>query len=720
MAEPLDDELSMLDFELDTSDLDPIINDPAQNSAANQNAISDFDRFIATNLFDTQPEKRKQYLKQLGYEMNPKDDNLYRPIGSKGNYREIDPDNSFLGFIPAYKVWTEEGRKELARDFGDIAYDTLEGVGIGAASASAFAAGVPPGAAGGAAIGAPLGPGGAGAGASIGGIVGGLGAAGAAGAAAKAASENFKSVVGNFMLDEDIPLDVKRTMYQSLTAGTFSAAGTGLGKMVNNWSKINVDKAQDALKEAAIRKSGGTFNQNLMDDLIKNPQQYTQEAVKDSTKKLLSLRDEIFGTSAENPTTTRQLTGGIAKDKIGKLNKQADLEIEKLSQMDEANFTVEEIVDVMRDRLKVVGDKTFQTDAEIKAAKYFRKELDRVMKRASEPAKSSAPVILDEAGNPIQSQAALRELTFKEGRDLLKSWQNAAFQEGPIKDNPVAKSLANGLKELADEKAQALGSNLKQINSQRSEILSTYKDMQRMIKDGTMQNAFVGKDSISKEATKRMFEKMDDVLGTEFGPTVEKTQFQSAVEKLYNSPSAFGSGSVIGDALREGFKSAPSEAFKFGTLGGAIGAATPGGAAQTASALAGIGAVKGFAEGAKRGATLSSPSKMLGTFTKQNARIDRLAKLGAEQKASEAAAAGAQRALGLGQVGNKARIAGLGQTAATTGGAREFTEKLMDMPPEGPVANPAQPPVQGAGESAIPEDELNMLDFELDLSDLDQ
>jgi hypothetical protein len=698
------------DFNLDLSSLDNI-NDPKVNKAANQNPLGNFERFIATNFFDTQPERRKQYLKQLGYEMNPKDENLYRPIGSDGNYQEIDPDNAFLGFIPAYKFWTEEGRKELARDFGDISYDMLEGVGLGSASAAAFTGGATVGGAQGALIGSAGGPAGATIGGSAGALVGGLGAAFTAGTAAKVASEKFKETIGNLMLDEDIPLDKKRLMYQSLTAGALSAAGTSLGKVINNWSKISTENAQSALKQAAIRKSNGTFNSELMDDLVKNPKDYTPQAVDDATSKLLDLKDTIFGTSVENPYTTRQLKGGIAKDKINKLNNQADLEIQKLSNMDEANFTVKEIVDVMRDKLKEVGSKTFQTDAEIKAAKYFRKEINRIIKRASEPevkATSNAPVILDQAGNPIQSNTGLRDLTFKEGRDLLKSWQNAAYEEGPIKGNRIAIDLARGLKDLADDKAQALGSNLKSINQKRSEILTTYGNMQKMIKDGSMQNAFVGKDSIAKESVRRMFDKMDEVLGTNLGPTIEKAQFQSAVERLYKSPNAFGSGSVVGDALKEGLRSAPSEAFKFGTLGGALGAVTPGGAAQTASTLAGVGAVKGFVEGARRGAQLASPETMINQFTKQNANLTRLASLSAEQKAAEAAKAGALRAAGVGQVGIRGTAAGVGQTVASTQVARMAGEQFADIPPEGPVRTA----------STSPEDEIDPFNFELDLSGL--
>ena len=43
--------------------------------------LSDGHRYVLQNFYDTQPKLRKQYLKELGYEMSDSDKNLYKPIG---------------------------------------------------------------------------------------------------------------------------------------------------------------------------------------------------------------------------------------------------------------------------------------------------------------------------------------------------------------------------------------------------------------------------------------------------------------------------------------------------------------------------------------------------------------------------------------------------------------------------------------------------------------
>jgi len=88
------------------------------------------ERLIINNFFDSNDAARKKYLKQLGYESDVSDDNLVRPIGSKGDYIEIDP-----GFTDAFKKGgMSELMGEVFLDTGDIAYD-LSDVGAKVLSA---------------------------------------------------------------------------------------------------------------------------------------------------------------------------------------------------------------------------------------------------------------------------------------------------------------------------------------------------------------------------------------------------------------------------------------------------------------------------------------------------------------------------------------------------------------------------------------------------------
>lgn len=587
----------------------PDVQNPEVNSRSNENGLSDWQRFVVKNFFDTQPDRRKAYMKRLGYEVG-KDGESYRPIGSDSKHQPIEEDNAFLGFIPVYKVWTPEGRGELMRDIGDITFDVgVEGPITGAMSTYVGGQAAAGGAAAGAGVGTLVAPGpGTVAGGAIGGILGGLSGAVAGGAGGKATAEVIKKGVGDFFLDESVPLDLQQTVYQSLTTGALAGVGRGGSQALQAWRKIKAENLQKTLKEIAVRKSNGTWNNELATDFAQNPEKYTPENVSGATRKLLEFADSIFGTSEKMPHSTRELKGGIAKSKINPLNEIADLEIDTLSKMPEANFTVEELAGTLREKVASLQAKKFRTVDEDKALGFLEKELEGMKSKL------------------VNENGTYSEATFKEGRDFLKRLQNAAFEKGsPVEGSLAVVQATRGLKELADAKAGALGSRLPEINAKRSEILTTAQNMKTILKDGTMQAAFTGRDSIAKQRAQRMFEEADRVLDTNLADGAKTLQFQSAVERLYEAPGSFGSGAVIGDAMREGLKQAPKDAFRYATVAAApagLGVLPP----SVVPAAGAIGGLKGLATGLKTGATFSSPDTLVKQFSKVKARIDVLNK----------------------------------------------------------------------------------------------
>lgn len=598
-------------FPLDTSGIDP--HDIKQNPHAALNGLSDFQRFITKNLFDTQTERRREFLRQNGFEMS-EDGEGYRPLGSKAEFQPIDPDNRFLGFIPAYNVFTPEGWKEIVKDLGDIAFEmtaetALIGAGQLAGAAGIGAVGATSGAIAGGATGAGI-PGAA-VGAVLGGGAGAIAGGGVGAAGGKVASEKLKEALGNLFLDKDIPLDQKELAYQSLTAGLMSQivklGGPALQKMIKKWRLAKVKDTEAAMKRITVQKSNGKFNNELVDDFARNPDRYTPDNVQGATKRLLEIRDEIFGTSVDQPSTLRQIRGGVAGKAMSKLNKKADLEIERLSLDPRVNFTVDEIENIIKRRMEPLSKKSFPEPQEVQALKYFQGRLKALRKGAQ------------------TEKGAFRELNFKEGRDFLKQMQNAAFKEGQVKDNGFVKDAAAGLKQLADAKAGELGSDLPSINASRSEILNFYNAMRRKVTDGTIQNAYVGNDSVSKQRVIETFQRMDELLlphmdeaardeiGGSFEGLIKSEQFKSAVERLYKEPRAFGSGSVFRDVLREGLREGVKGGFAGGSAGAAIGAPVTG---------AKIGFGLGFTQGARRGAALSTPERLPQQFSKIRTRID--------------------------------------------------------------------------------------------------
>lgn len=602
--------------------------DIRRNSAAAQNGLSDFQRFAVQNFFDTQPKRKKAFLKQLGYEMD-KDGEKIRPLDSDGSFKPIDPGwfdgDGPMGFIGLDKMFSDDGRKELLRDLSDISYDTL---GAGTLTTVGAVKGAGVGTAAGAAIGSPTGPG-AGITAIVGGILGGF----TGGAAGNAAAEGIKDVIGDFLLDEEIPMDMKETFYQSLTAGALGSlakgGGAALKKMIGAWKMRGVTGsgglkgAKEALKQAAIRKSNGTFSQDLVEDMIQNPKNYTREAVDGATNKLLDFSDEIYGTSAGKPIhTTRKLEGGLVRDVINPLNDRADLEIQKLAKDARARFSVEDLVKVVNKRLEPLTSKKFNTKEEEQAISFLRGEVSRLKAKMIKPKPSPKPKsgILDASGKPIDVPEPdlpdeFEELTFKEGRDLLKSWQNSVYQEGPVKGNSALKGVTADLKNLADKKATKLGSDIADINAERHLILKTKENFDRLIKDGHLQNSYVGKDNISRKRANRMFEEMDRVLGTDLANQSKSLQFQSAVESVYNKPNAmFGNGSAVSEGLKEGLNESVKQAFRYGTAGSVVPGVGPMVGAK-------FGAVKGGIQGFGQGMSFASPEAFLKKASKIQSNI---------------------------------------------------------------------------------------------------
>lgn len=595
----------------------PDPSDPAINSRANQNGLTAWQRFVVKNIFDTQPKKRAQYLKEIGYELNPKNEEEYRPLNSTSKFVDLEskfnePEREFFSLktLTDPEAW-KAFAKELAQDAGDILVDTvvegpitsagqLLGSNVGAAGAGAVTknpVGIAAGAAGGGAVGA---------------------------AGAKAFVEAIKAGVGELALDGDVPHDYQESVYQSIMTGALATVGKLGTDAFRKWAKIDATKAQKMLKQIAVRKSNGTWNDKLATDLAQHPEKYTPEAVEGATAKLVEFADKIFGTSAKNPYSTRQLKGGIARKAIDPLNERADLEIAKLSQMPEANFSVDEIVNSMRKRVEHLQGKVFLDQDEEAALNFISKEIEGLKMKARQPGLQLGP---NGEGVPAMPGDAVRyrELSFKEGRDFLKRLQNAAFQAGPVKDNSTMKALANGLKDFADAKAAAVGSDLPAINARRSDILALYRDMERTFTDQALQAAYTGKDRLAKQRVQRMFSRADELLDTNLADEARDLQYASAVEALYNAPSAFGSGSTFMDMLNQGSKRASTTAFRYGSVVSGATAPLPVDfvtKAKLTGAAAGVGAVKGFIEGAKEGASFASPENLVRDFSKIKARID--------------------------------------------------------------------------------------------------
>jgi hypothetical protein len=163
------------------------------DDAVETKPITALDRYVLQFIFDTQPERRKQYLKEKGWDVDPKDENRIRPLGTKGEFdTEIDPGGFFnvKQYLPknaskdeVYRVATE-----LFTDVNEGILDFLQGAVIEGAGV----AGMVPGAAVGTAVGGPVGT-----------VTGGTIGRSLGRAAMFQVMEQMKDQIGDYLTDTD-------------------------------------------------------------------------------------------------------------------------------------------------------------------------------------------------------------------------------------------------------------------------------------------------------------------------------------------------------------------------------------------------------------------------------------------------------------------------------------------------------------------------------------
>lgn len=558
--------------------------------------LSDVNRLIIQNIFDSNPKKKAAFIKQLGYEINPEDDNQYRPVGSTGGYAEIDPG------VSAY--FKSGGLKELVKDFGDVAWAALVDTPM-------IAAGAAPGATAGLGAGAVTGiPPIAAATSVLGGITGGSFGA--------AASEAFKQGAADLLLDENIPNDKKAMALQAFIGGVSGPIFKGGRAIKAEVAQQIVKSRQKAIINAAS-SSGGGLTPEILEKAAKNPEIFSREAVKGATDRLKGTYKELFG--IESPLTIDspdRLRGGAFGKALDPLNKLANTEVENLALNPNASFDVSELkapIEAVASRLANKFDRSADEEA---ALKYLKQKYNFLDSKVA--AKEGEKAVVDDFGN----QAAAKKINFKEAREFLNVLQDDAFNR-EIPGSSYLRQVIGGnrdqnqIRALLDQKAEAVGSSLPSINKRRSELLNVYNAAQESLTPQNVTAAFMGNDSIKKSAIRDVFGAMDQTLGTNYSQSFETGAMQKAVEDMYANPKAFGSGRVVGEALK----------------GAGTGGLTGAGAGAAAGAITGVGAgpgaviggVGGAIAGASRAAALATPERALSTIASQSDKIDELGAL---------------------------------------------------------------------------------------------
>lgn len=258
------------------------------------------DRLALTIIFDTQPKKRAAFLNKLGYEMDPQNDNRYRPIGSKEKFlREIDP----LG---------GEETSSTKAYFKELAADALEAgaVGVqGAGELAGFAAGGPAGR-----------------------------------ALAYNVIESAKDTLAPLFLDKDIPTD-----YALRAAQT--AYGAILPEAMAGGSKLATDKLIKPALEGisnGVRKlykfGGGNISDTVWQGLQKNWKLLSDEkALKSAGDAIDSTVEKLYGMEAGDKVIPKKIEpGSLFSDALNALEGPRRAEASKLSAIGQASISKDE------------------------------------------------------------------------------------------------------------------------------------------------------------------------------------------------------------------------------------------------------------------------------------------------------------------------------------------------------------------------------------------
>ncbi len=623
MAGPLPDRFKGFQIQIPGDASDPEFNP----GASNRNGLSDKQRFVLQNLFDTQLERRRGFLKQLGYEMSD-DGAEIRPLDHKGKFKPIDPSpystegaikGEGFGGLMSFKELITKGKAEAGRDLTDLTMDTAGGAFVGGAATAGGAVGSAAGllAGPGAVVASPL-----------------LGLVGAttAGAAANAGVEVLKMALGDLYLDENIPMNLKDLAFQSVVAGGFSGGGHVMASALQKFRKMGAENLKKALAETFAVRSNGKATPELVLDFMTNPERYTPDKVKGATERSVDFVDNIFGTDVDHPKLGKSLKGGVHGKVMDDLNKRAELALEELSHNPEANFTVEEIIGAVKGEVDDLNRLTYLDEDQEAALGYLNKQLAELKASKLIPQEGGGPSgLLDASGKPIPARpsgpAEYEELTFDETRQMLGRWQKATFPKGKeMSENPIVGRAAHELRVKADDKASSVGSNFPAINAKRNEIFTSKQALLDVAKGNHLYNAYIGKVPESKIKVQRALARTDEVLGTRLQEGAETIQFQKVVEQMNESPTTYGSGGELADAMRGGLQAGTTAGIQAATVGGnmaqAVGAPR-GVGARVLSAVVTPGKVIRAAQ--VKGA-FASPDILIKKVSKINSRIDDLSR----------------------------------------------------------------------------------------------
>jgi hypothetical protein len=540
-------------------------------------------RMILQNIFDVDKGRRGAYLKQLGYEINPQDDNQYKVPGSE-TYYDIDP-----GFGAYFK---KGGLAELGRDtFTDMGFDFATSALVGAGTA--FGAGV----------GAPTGP-----------LA--IGAAMLGGAAGSMIANETKEGIGTMLLEAKVEPDQHAKLVSVAFDTLMPVIGKGIGKGMTAFKQSSIKSRMDAIVNAS-KSAGGQLDEKLLKRAIEEPELFTNDAVDGASKKLRNEYKTLFG--VEEGVMRKLDPEDIAVDslfgrKMMPIVGERNAEVLKLAKDPRASFDIKEIGKPLFDTKAALEGKKFLDADEEAALRYVNSKIEDMSKKLK---KISVPT-------PEGKLTAQERLNFSDAYDLVKSIQKDAFQREGAGSSIIKQVVGGGDGQMnAVLKSKA---SPKFIESQDvlSNLIDVHQKASRTITPTSMTSAFLGADSPQKQAVQEAFSLVDETLGVNMSQSIQDKTMQRTVENLYKNPKAFGSGRLQGGTACEFMMGAVEGGGKGGAAGMAAGAAL---------GSPGFGALIGGTAGAAVGGTRRAMDAI--NFSRPEEAVQKLIQLGQQSSAVE-------------------------------------------------------------------------------------
>lgn len=505
--------------------------------------LTNKDRLIASALFDTQPKRRAEFLAEKGWEMNPKDTNEMRPVGSQGPYSvKLDPGGYFDVSQYLSKKYgsvlggtakdSKAGLSELGMDAGEGLLDMIQGALIeGAGQVTGAAVG-----AGGALSTAPAG--------GVGAIPAYVAGRAIGRSTAYNLLEHGKEMLGDMFLDKDVPPDMREKLMQT----AIQAVGPEAVQPAFATAGKAIQSTLGAVKKGFINlvtMGGGKVDDVALKGLASNPHLFSSANLEQGGSIVQNEVHNLFGIGADESIPR-------AFDKLGDASpfktKMAALEEERkaiastLSGVKDANTPVSTVVHALQAQIDAIPPESIRSQSGGDAAvNYLQDRIQRLVKTYSIP-QADGSLRLDPKAS----------INFGELDTLVKTLQQDAYNRT---DNaaPLLKSGANQINDMVKGLATHAGAEnpalarYADIKGQESKIFGAFDSASQNINKSRMMNMIIGgvddvptskASDVGRNAATQSLAAVDEALGTDYTNSIRTGQMQNNIFQAIQSGKA--------------------------------------------------------------------------------------------------------------------------------------------------------------------------------------